>query len=83
MCAAAAIDLSRTTVDFSLGQDASLVRCDLSDAEADGTLAAVGSVYVTADDSTGRGIKAADVDAGQDVTLRTGAPTDPKAPPPT
>ena len=38
---------------------------------------------VTADDSTGRGIKAADVDAGQDVTLRTGAPSDPKAPPPT
>ena len=37
---------------------------------------------VTADDSTGRGIKAADVDAGQDVNLRTG-PSDPKAPPPT
>ena len=38
---------------------------------------------VTADDSTGRGIKAADVDAGQDVTLRTGAPSEPKADPPT
>ena len=38
---------------------------------------------VTAIDDTGRGVKAEDITAGQDVDLYTGKPTAPKAPPPT
>ena len=37
---------------------------------------------VTADDSTGHGITATDIDAGRDVNLRASASADPKAPPP-
>ncbi len=45
-----ALDLSRTTVDVFEGEHNSLLRLDLKEAEADGTLAAVGSVYKADDD---------------------------------
>jgi CheY-like chemotaxis protein len=44
------LDLSRPLVDWSAGPEASLVRFDLSEAERDGTLDLVGSVYSPADD---------------------------------
>jgi hypothetical protein len=46
-----AIDLSKSAIDFSEPGHASLRRFDLKDAEADGTLALVGSVYSAADDA--------------------------------
>jgi DNA-binding NarL/FixJ family response regulator len=45
-----ALDMSRHTVDFSLGYESSLVRAELSDAEVDGTLQRVASVYSFEDD---------------------------------
>jgi CheY-like chemotaxis protein len=45
-----AVDLGRTTVDFFGGGEASLSLCSLADAEQDGTLHAVGSVYSAEDD---------------------------------
>jgi CheY-like chemotaxis protein len=45
-----ALDLSRPRFSWSDGPEASLVSCDLSDAETDGTLQLVGSVYDATDD---------------------------------
>jgi CheY-like chemotaxis protein len=45
-----AVDLSRPTLDLDAGPDASLSLHDLADAEKDGTLALVGSVYCVNDD---------------------------------
>ncbi|MBI2896374.1 MAG: hypothetical protein HYY06_22645 [Deltaproteobacteria bacterium] len=45
-----ALDLSKPIVDYSAGTESSLVLCDLATAEADGSLAFVGSVYSAADD---------------------------------
>jgi CheY-like chemotaxis protein len=45
-----ALDLAHATVDLTASPEASLTSCDLSAAEADGTLALVGSVYSAADD---------------------------------
>jgi DNA-binding NarL/FixJ family response regulator len=45
-----ALDMSHPTIDFERGHTASLVRAELSDAEGDGTLMHVGSVYSTEDD---------------------------------
>ncbi|MCA9673997.1 MAG: hypothetical protein KC464_03065 [Myxococcales bacterium] len=46
-----ALDLGRHEVDFCAGAISSLVRCSLEDAERDGTLARVASVYSAADDA--------------------------------
>lgn len=46
-----ALDLSRSQVNFFGGHDASLKQFELRDAEADGTLALVGSVYSRDDDT--------------------------------
>ncbi len=40
-----ALDLAHTNIDLSAGDAATLVQCGLDVAEADGTLAAIGSVY--------------------------------------
>jgi len=45
-----AVDIGRSSFDWSQGPEASLVRCDLSQAESDGTLAIAGSVYDAQDD---------------------------------
>ncbi len=45
-----ALDLSRNTVDFLRGDAASLIECDLMDAEEDGALSLVGSTYSYEDD---------------------------------
>jgi DNA-binding NarL/FixJ family response regulator len=45
-----ALDMSRNEVNFLEGDAASLIECDLSDAEEDGTLALVGSTYDYEDD---------------------------------
>lgn len=45
-----ALDLSPRDVDLEAGPAACLVRADLSDAEADGTLAVAGSVFCAGDD---------------------------------
>ena len=45
------LDLSRPRVDFLAGTEASLCVCGLEEAEADGTLAFVGSVYSRDDDA--------------------------------
>lgn len=45
-----ALDMSRQTVDFLRGDTASLVECDLMDAEEDGSLSLVGSTYSYEDD---------------------------------
>ncbi len=45
-----AVDLSRSRLDLHAGPEDSLVLCGLAEAEADGTLAAVGSVYCPQDD---------------------------------
>ena len=45
-----ALDLSKQLFSWRDGPDASLVRCDLADAERDGVLGLVGSVYSPADD---------------------------------
>ncbi len=45
-----ALDMSRQTVDFLRGDTASLVECDLMDAEEDGALSLVGSTYSYEDD---------------------------------
>ncbi|MEM7158696.1 MAG: PEP/pyruvate-binding domain-containing protein [Myxococcota bacterium] len=45
-----AVDLSRSRLDLHAGPDSSLVLCTLADAEADGTLAPVASVYSAQDD---------------------------------
>jgi len=46
-----AIDMSRPLVDFGAGPLASLRACQLEDAEADGSLAVVGSTWSPADDA--------------------------------
>jgi CheY-like chemotaxis protein len=46
-----AVDLARPVIDFSAEEDSSLARCQLSTAEEDGTLNAVGSVYSTQNDT--------------------------------
>jgi len=52
-----ALDLSRTRVDFSTGDDvSSLVSCTLAQAEADGTLALAASVYCREDDTIRPGL---------------------------
>jgi Pyruvate phosphate dikinase, AMP/ATP-binding domain len=45
-----ALDMTRATTPFVEGSEASLRQCELADAEADGTLALVGSVYSAEDD---------------------------------
>lgn len=45
-----ALDMSKKLFSWRDGPDASLVRCDLADAERDGVLALVGSVYSPMDD---------------------------------
>ncbi|MGI5863339.1 MAG: PEP/pyruvate-binding domain-containing protein [Myxococcales bacterium] len=45
-----ALDMTRDTVDFQAGDNATLVQCDLSAAEEDGILGLVGSVYSYDDD---------------------------------
>ena len=45
-----ALDMARPTVDFFGGDEASLRLCPLADAERDGTLRVVGSVYSAEDD---------------------------------
>ena len=46
-----ALDLSRTRVDFTQGTSASLLHLDIAEAEPDGTLKLVGSVYRADDDA--------------------------------
>ncbi len=45
-----AVDLSRSRLDLLAGTEDSLVLCDLADAEYDGTLSPIGSVYSAQDD---------------------------------